>query len=364
MKKVILLLILAIGFGGCSAPDFRAADETIQDAIEDRIFPGAVLLVGDSEKILYEKAYGKYTYAADAKKVTPASLFDLASLTKVFATSMSVMKCIDSGLVDPEAYVVEYLPEFDNNGKDHIRVKHLLLHNSGLPAYETPADTPEKTLERIMQVPMTQELGEYKYSCLNFITLMRVVEAASGKKMRDFYREHFTEPMELKNTFFAPPPPLREKCLPTAGDSSGTEILLQGVVHDPLARSLEGYSGNAGLFSTASELSAFCRLIMNDGMYEGCRYVREATVQPFVTLQANGRCYGWSVNGKGSAAGSRMSATAIGHTGYTGTCAWIDRENDVFVILLTNRVYPLDQKAVNPVRRAVNDAVMKALSGA
>lgn len=343
----------------CGQKDYSTVDTVINDAIEERTFPGVVLLVGNSGRVLYEKAYGTFTYDENATAVTPDAMFDLASLTKVFGTSMAVMKCIDSGLVDPEAYVVEYLPEFDNHGKDVIRVKHLLMHNSGLPAYARPADTPQGTIDRIMNIEMSQELGEYKYSCLNFITLMRVVEATSGQKMWEFYKENFTDPMGLERTLFDPPPGLRSECLPTVGDSSGTEIKLQGVVHDPLARSLEGYSGNAGLFSTASDLSVFCRMMMNEGVYGGRRYVRASTLRPFLTLQNGHRTYGWSMNNFRSTAGSKMSGTAIGHTGYTGTCAWIDRENDIFIILLTNRVYPLDQKAVNPVRRAVNNAVME-----
>ncbi|MDZ7797700.1 MAG: serine hydrolase [Candidatus Marinimicrobia bacterium] len=363
MKRITLLIAVVIMVTACSSENFHAVDEVVNHAIEERIFPGAVLLVGNSEGILYEKAYGKFTYDEASREVTTESMFDLASLTKVFATSMSVMKCIDSGLVDPEAKVVHYLPEFDNHGKDIIKVKHLLLHISGMPSYATPADSPEGTLDRIMNIEMTQELGEYKYSCLNFITLMRVVEAASGKKMWEFYKEEYTEPMGLERTMFAPPPSLWEECLPTIGDSSGTRIILQGIVHDPLARSLEGYSGNAGLFTTASELAAFCQLMMNKGVYSGRRYVKEETIRPFMTRQAGNRTYGWSVKTPRNSAGDKMSATAIGHTGYTGTSAWIDMENDVFILLLTNRVYPLDQKAVNPVRRKVNNAVMRALSG-
>jgi CubicO group peptidase (beta-lactamase class C family) len=363
MKKYGFVILILIIFSACSQKGFSTADSIIEKSIKDRIFPGAVLLVGDAEGIIYHKAYGKYTYAPDAPKVSRESLFDLASLTKVYATSMCAMKAIDSGLIDPEEYVGTYLPEFNNHGKDKIRIKYLLMHNSGMPSYTTALDSREKTLKSIMTIPMNKSIGEYTYSCLNFITLMRVIEEATDMMMWEFYEKHFTIPMGLANTMFAPKTALWENCLPTVGDSSGTRIKLQGQVHDPLAFSLEGYSGNAGLFSTAADLAAFCQLILNDGVYQGHRYLHPDTMLPFKTVQHGSRAYGWSVNNTRSSAGTKMAETAIGHTGYTGTSTWIDLERGVYVILLTNRVYPLDETGVFQVRRDVADAVMTTLFG-
>ncbi|RKY53369.1 MAG: hypothetical protein DRP93_06660 [Candidatus Neomarinimicrobiota bacterium] len=216
---------------------------------------------------------------------------------------------------------------------------------------------------RIMNIEMSRELGDYKYSCLNFITLMRVVEVATGMPMWKFYKEVYTDPMGMERTMFSPREDLKQYCLPTIGDSTGVEILRQGIVHDPLAYSLEGYSGNAGLFSTGPEIAKFCQMILNKGEYNGRTYVSEKTIHPFITLQSGTRAYGWSVNNYRSSAGNKLSETAIGHTGYTGTCAWIDHKKDIFIILLTNRVYPQDKKSVTPVRRAVNDAVVEAFLG-
>ena len=362
MKRYMLFVIaILMLLSSCSFQHMTSAEKIIDEAIKDRIFPGAVLLVGNSEKILYQKAFGHFTYDSNSPVVKLDSRFDMASLTKVFATGMCVMKCIDSGLVDPEAYVVDYLPEFNNNGKEVIKIKNLLMHNSGLPAYSSHGETAEETMNIIMNIPMQREIGDYKYSCLNFITLMRVVEEASGMKMWKFYKQEFTEPMNMTHTCFSPGEEIKASCLPTIGDSSGTKILLQGAVHDPLAFSLDGYSGNAGLFSTAGDLAKFCQLMLNKGVYNGKRFVSEETIQPFTTLQAGTRAYAWGMNNYKSSAGDLISETAIGHTGYTGTCAWIDQEKDIFIIFLTNRVYPQDKKAVTPVRRAVNDAVMKTL---
>ncbi|MFA7194937.1 MAG: serine hydrolase, partial [Candidatus Neomarinimicrobiota bacterium] len=312
MKKIIGMILIVLLFIACGKTDINEADRIIQEAIKKGKFPGAVLLVGTSDKILYEKAYGRYTYAEDSRKVTKESLFDLASLSKVFATSMCAMKAIDSGLVDPEAYVADYLPEFRNNGKEMIKVKHLLMHNSGMPSYTHAAPSREETLRRIMNIEMNKEIGEHTYSCLNFITLMRVIEEAGGKMMWEFYKENFTNPMQLKHTFFVPDESLWEACLPTIGDSSGTLIKLQGKVHDPLAYALEGYSGNAGLFSIAADLAAFCQLMLNDGVYKGRRYVRPETMEPFKTVQDGSRSYGWGVNNTRSSAGTKMSQTASG----------------------------------------------------
>ena len=364
MKKFMLGLIIIVAFlSSCTVKEYKPVDEIIGNAINERVFPGAVLIVGNSEKIIYEKAYGHFTYDTNSSPVELNSMFDIASLTKVFATGMCAMKCIDSGLVDPEKAVADYLPEFNNHGKDVIKVKNLLLHNSGLPAYTRAGKSSQETLDTIMNIEMARELGDYKYSCLNFITLMRVVEVAAGMPMWEFYKEVYTDPMEMERTLFSPGEELKQFCMPTIGDSAGTEILRQGEVHDPLAYSLEGYSGNAGLFSTGPETAKFCQMMLGKGTYKGHRYVSEETIEPFMTLQAGRRSYAWGVNNYRSSAGNKLSESSIGHTGYTGTCAWIDQDKDIFIVLLTNRVYPQDKKSVTPVRRAVNDAVVGALLG-
>lgn len=360
MRRTILLLFLsALLLLSCSESQFTQVDTIIENSIEEHIFPGAVLVVGDTEEIIYEKAYGNYTYDNDSKKVKPDVLFDLASLSKVFATSMCIMKCIDSGLVDPKMPVAYYLPEFAENGKELVTVRDLLIHHSGMPAYDRPTGNRDSTLKHILTIAQALEIGNYRYSCLNYITLMRVCEVATSMPMWQFYKQEFTEPMGLENTFFVPAEDRISDCMPTMGDSTGSKILLQGRVHDPLARDLEGYSGNAGLFSTAEDLAAFCQLMMNNGTYNGHEYVSAKTIAPFKTLQKGHRAFGWGINNVPCSAGSLMSENAIGHTGYTGTCAWMDLDRGVFIVLLTNRVYPLDKKGVTPVRKAVNDKIIQ-----
>lgn len=361
MKKILVIfaLILAI-LSSCASNKVETIDTIIENAIEDRIFPGAVLLVGNSEEILYQKAYGNYTYDSSSKKVQLNTIFDLASLSKVFGTGMCLMKAIDSGLVDPDKAIVDYLPEMNNKGKDSVKVKNLLMHNSGMYAYTSAKETAEETWQSIVDLPLARSIGEYCYSCLNFISLMKVLESATGEPMWKFYQDEFVAPLKMTRTMYSPDEKYKDKCMPTIGDSSGTKILRQGEVHDPLALALEGYSGNAGLFSTAPDLAKLCQLMMNKGVYNGKRFVSEEVWGKFTTVQSGSRSWAWGVNNsKLSSAGDRMKETAIGHTGYTGTSAWLDINQDIFVILLTNRVYPQDKKGVQSIRRAVADVALE-----
>lgn len=348
-----LLLACSLIFAGNK---YQQVDDAILNAINSNVFPGATVAIGTADSLIYHKAYGTFTYDAGSTIVDTSSLFDMASMTKVFATSMCIMKCIDSGLVSPEDYVKDWIPEFNNHGKDVIKVKHLLMHNSGLPAYTSALSTREATLNSIYNIAITQSLGTYTYSCLNFITTMRVVEEATGMMMWEFYKQIYTDPMGLKRTMFCPPDSLHAECLPTTPS-------IQGTVHDPLAAALDGYSGNAGLFTTSGDAAKLCQMMLKYGTLNGHKYVDSTTVVPFTTLQAvdGYRAYGWQINS--SYAGSLMSPLNYGHTGYTGTSAYLDPTRKLFVILFTNRVYPNDQASVAAARRAVADAAVKAFDG-
>ncbi len=351
MKRLFFILSATVYM--LFANPYSQIDEIIENSIQSHIFPGASVIVGTADSILYHHAYGQFTCDAGATPVDTASIFGLASLTKVFATSMCMMKCIDSGLVSDEDYVKDWVAEFNNNGKGVIKVKHLLMHNSGLPAYTSAMSTPEATLNSIYNISMSQSLGIYTYSCLNFIMTMRVVEEATGMPMWQFYKQIYTNPMQLQRTMFCPPDSLKNECLPTTRS-------IQGTVHDPLAAGLDGLSGNAGLFSTTGDLAKLCQMMLHYGTLNGHTYVDSTTIIPFTTLQSSGgsRAYGWGING--SSAGSLMSDLNYGHTGYTGTSAFIDPTRELFVILLTNRVYPDDNTSVTSTRQAVADAAVRA----
>lgn len=356
MKLLILAILLSFTL---SAQDFRGVEYVIKHGIKEKITPGASILVGTKDDVLFKEHFGRYTYDQNSRKVDDQSMFDMASVTKVMATTLCVMKLYDDGKIVLDDKVAKYIPEFAANGKENITLRNLLLHNSGMPAYYSPGNlTDEELIEKIYGVGLNYKTGEKMvYSCLHFVTLMKVTEAVTGKKMYQFYKETFTDPLGLKNTMFSPPADRKEDCVPT-------ENGLQGEVHDPIAHTLKGYSGNAGLFSTVDDLSVLVRMLMNGGEYNGKRFFKDSTVKLFTTHAAENstRALGWDTNSDGErSAGPLFSRTSYGHTGYTGTCLWVDPERELFTIFLTNRVYPDDKAAVGGLRIKAHNAVINAI---
>ncbi len=357
MRTLLLFLIASCAF---LAQTFTGVDYQINKAIKDKIYPGATLIVGKDGKVVYHKAYGNFTYDENSPKVDTNSIFDLASVTKVMATTQCVMHLYDKGKLDIEKPVAYYLPEFAANGKDSVKVKNLLMHTSGLRSYYSPQEgqTREDVLEAIYNLPLSYKTGsKMVYSCLNLITSMRVVEEITGMLMADYYKKVITKPLGLTRTMFNPPEELKEECMPTEGG-------LQGVVHDPLARSLEGLSGNAGLFSTTHDLSRILTLMLNKGKINGKRIFKESTVNEFTRIHDPkvSRGLGWDINQHGDkTCGPLFSRTSFGHNGYTGTSIWCDPVRDLYVVFLTNRVYPDDNASIGGVRRVVHDAVIMAM---
>lgn len=360
MKRSILLILILIISQLSFSQSFTKVDSIINNAIRDSVFPGAAIIIGTKDKILYQDSYGHYTYVKSSPAVNNSSMFDMASLTKVFATTMCMMKLVDEGKVDLNAKVVSYLPEFASEGKENIKIRNLLLHNSGLKAYYMPkkGEGAKEIIDTIMHFPLSYPTGSKTvYSGLNMITCMLIVQKITGEPMFEFYRSNFTGPMGMDHTMFNPPDSLKNKCVPTLKN-------IQGFVHDPLARGLDGLSGNAGLFSTSGDLSKICRLLMNGGSFGGKRYLKESTVKEFITCDSSSgsRALGWDTNTFGhTSAGPLFSPSSFGHTGYTGTSVWCDPGQNVFVVLLTNRVYPDDTKSVGPTRIAVDSEVIKIL---
>lgn len=360
VKHAALAAALALGIA--RAQQFVGVDYVIENAIASEITPGAAVVIGSSDSIYYQRAYGRQTYDAGSPATNLESIFDLASLTKVYATTTCVMSLVDSGLIDVEENVATYLPDFGQNGKGNVKVRNLLLHNGGLRAYysPSPSQSPEDIIDAIYALSLSYPTGSQTvYSCLNFVTLMKVVESVSGMPMWAYYRHAITDRLGMTRTMFTPPDSLAAECMPTART-------LQGSVHDPLAAGLDGLSGNAGLFSTAPDLAKISQLLLNGGEYDGDRLFKSSTIPPFVEQYdaSTYRAFGWGTNVWGSSsAGSLMGADAFGHTGYTGTCAWHDPTRDLFVVFLTNRVYPDDSKSVTATRAAVNDAAIRAVEG-
>ena len=385
MKKLffIVLIALSLVLTDCSSQQnlklndqlnysdniFFKADSLIENAISDSAFPGAVLLVGKNDEIIYEKAYGHYTYDPTSPKVSMNSIFDLASVSKAVGTTTATMMLIDEGELNLDDKVIQYLPEFNNNGKENITIRNLLLHNSGLAPFKKYYDvysTAEEVINDIMNLTPEQEPGsKYVYSDLGMITLQKVIEKVSGKSLDKFLDENLFTPLEMTSTMYNPPLELKDICMPTELDDFYRMRQLQGEVHDERAYMLNGVAGHAGLFSTAPDLAKFLQMILQKGNYQGKQIIKPETVELFIKKQSeqSSRGLGWDTKSpEGSSSGQYFDLTSYGHTGYTGTSVWTDPTKNLFVILLTNRVYPTrNNNKLSKYRPLIHDAVYQAV---
>lgn len=373
------LIQLAPAATGLNESKLTNADNAIQLSIYRKEIPGAVLGVVSKGKMVYLKAYGNKQTYPDVQPMSVNTVFDLASCTKPLATATSVMILIEKGMIGLNDNVVSYLPGFSNFtvGKDEKQIKiiHLLTHTSGLPAY-----APVSALEKRNGLPLPQVLMLYidscrrefepgsnmKYSCLNYITLQHIVEAVSGKNLRDFCKENIFDVLNMVHTDFNPSDEMKIECAPTEKQKNGS--VLKGVVHDPLARVMnEGISGNAGLFSNVNDLGILVAALMNGGEINGKRILSPLSVNLMTTLPESlnkfGRTPGWDMSSAYSGCkGDLFSSSTYCHTGYTGTSIVIDPDNDIAVILLTNRVHPTDKGSVAKLRTSVANAVAGSIN--
>jgi beta-glucosidase-like glycosyl hydrolase/CubicO group peptidase (beta-lactamase class C family) len=344
-------------------------DSLVVAAIRDSAFPGAQVAVVRNGVLAFNKSFGRLTYDLSSPAVTSSTLFDLASLTKVVATTAAVMKLYDRGMIKLEDRVNEYLPLFQGEKKDEVTLRHLLTHTSGLPAYRAffrCCTSPTQALDSLYATPLVASPGDSViYSDPGMMLLGRVVEAVSGLTLDVFVRNEFFAPLRMQNTMFNPLSKGMPSVAPTEVDTIWRRRTLQGEVHDENASLFGGVSGHAGLFSTAGDLAKFMRMLMNGGTYGGVRYLRESTVREFTEKgpDSGTRALGWDTkSAKQSSAGDLFSMKSFGHTGFTGTSIWADPERDLFVVLLTNRVYPTrTNQKISRVRPQLHDLVVRAL---
>ncbi|MHC4691499.1 MAG: serine hydrolase domain-containing protein [Planctomycetota bacterium] len=369
--NIILLELLLLTVTGCQPvekkvykPDLSGIDRVVEEEIEKGNIPGAVVLIGQRDQVLYIKAFGREVNEPFEEVMNKDTIFDLASLTKPVATAASILILADQGKIDTSNYAGKYLPAFARHGKEEVRIKHLLTHTSGLPAY-TNADQlrkafgtpcPDKLIEKICDMNTVSKPGEeFRYSCLGYITLARIVEVVSGESIDDFSRENIFAPLGMECTTYNPPVS-QEK------DLAATQIvdgqLLRGTVHDPLAQLMGGISGNAGLFSTANDLSTYCRMLLNSGKWKRTKVLSPESASLLTTVQSHNRAYGFDVNSSYSwVKGSYAPENAFCHTGYTGTSIVCDPNSKIYVIILTNRAHPHDKGASKPIRTKIADIV-------
>ena len=325
-------------------------------------------LAAKNGNTFYYENGGNFTYDADSKSMKKSTIFDIASLTKVISTTSGAMLLYDRGQLDLDSKVIEYFPEFGTNGKDSISIRHLLLHNSGLPAHIdlwNDTNNSKEIFQKICNLELQYETGlESVYSCIGFITLGKIIEKISGQDLASFVTENVFKPLNMDSTFYNPDEKYLQVIAPTEFDSTRGGILV-GKVHDENAYYLDGISGNAGLFSTAEDLEIFCNMMINKGSYNRVEIFKPQTVELFTSKQnlpkGSSRCLGWDSPSGNSSSGHYFSVGSYGHTGFTGTSIWIDPVRKIYAIFLTNRVYPDESSSIRSTRPKVYDAVILSL---
>ena len=347
---------------GMSSQQLAYIDEAVTAEIAKKQLPGAVVLVGRQGKIVYRKAFGNRALEPSIEAMTPDTIFDLASLTKVVATATSVMILVERGKIRLGDPVSRYIPEFGEMGKKNITVEQLLTHRSGLipdNAIEDYHQGAEKAWENIWKLAPIAEVGsKFIYSDVNFEVLGELVHRISGKPLNEFAAENIYRPLGMKDTGFLPAKNLQTRIAPTekfyeAERSSSSEIK-RGIVHDPRSYLLGGVAGHAGLFSTADDLARYCQMILNGGSLGDARILSQMGVARMTEGRASGgnasdgnvRGLGWDIfTGFSANRGDLFPVGSFGHTGFTGTGLWLDPNSETFVVFLSNRVHPkLDPK--------------------
>jgi len=367
-----LLWCAALTAASLSAQTFAAApalDEVINQAIAQDRLPGAVLLVGHDGQIVFRKAYGKRALVPQAETMTLDTIFDCASLTKVIATTSSLMKLFEQGKFRLNDKVTDYIPEFQG-GKSDITLRNLFTHFSGLQP--DVALKPEWTGydTGIRLACATKPAGppgvHFVYSDINFILLGEIVHRLSGQPLPDYARRNIFLPLGMTETMFLPPASLQPRIAPTERPDK-TSPPLRGVVHDPSTRAMGGVAGHAGLFSTAADLARFAQMMLDGGSLDGVRLFSPLTVAKFTQPQTPPdqpilRGLGWDIDSPYSGnRGELFPIGSYGHTGFTGTSIWIDPSTRSYVILLANSVHPDARPALTPLRAKVATIVAAAL---
>lgn len=359
--RTLLLFTCAASLCAQQFSGAAASDEQINLAVRDELIPGAVLLIGHNGEIVYRKAYGERSLIPKHEPMTVDTIFDAASLTKVVATTSSVMKLFEQGKIRLNDPVTKYLPEFQG-GHSEITIRNLLTHFSGLrPDLDLePAWSGYETgLHRaLIDKPARPPGARFVYSDINFILLGEIVRRLTGQTLSDFARDNFFEPLGMRDTMFQPPPALRARIAPTEIDPV-TGQPLRGVVHDETSRYMGGVAGHAGLFTTADDLAKFAQMMLDRGDARGKRIFSAATVEKFTTPQSPAdqpilRGLGWDIDSQYSSnRGDLFPIGSYGHTGFTGTSLWIDPASRTYVILLANSVHPHRGKSLNSLRGRV-----------
>jgi len=339
-------------------------DSIVQEAIRDGQIPGAVVLVGHDGQVIYRKAFGERSLEPRREAMTVDTIFDLASLTKVVATTTAVMQLVQKGQIRVNEPVAKYIPEFAENGKEEITIRELLTHFSGLPQdldLSQPWEGRETALRMAYAAkPIYTPDSRFLYSDVNFIVLGALVERVSGMPLQEFCEKNIFAPLKMTHTRFLPPAFWLPKIAPTQYDEH--DKMLRGVVHDPTVRRMGGVAGQAGLFSTADDLAKFAQALLG-----GSAILSPLTVEKMTTPQQPPtsdvlRGFGWDIDSPYSSnRGDLLPVGSFGHTGFTGTSLWIDPTTRTYIIVLTNAVHPRGKGSAVALRSKIATAVAAAL---
>ncbi|MHB8755590.1 MAG: serine hydrolase domain-containing protein, partial [Candidatus Acidiferrales bacterium] len=358
------------------AAKLKPAFDLLDRAVAEHAFPGGVLAVGQNGQLLIH-AFGRLTYGAKSAAVRDATIYDVASLTKPIVTTSAIMMLVAEGQVDLDAPVSRYLPDWlagptagqQRDWRTKVTVRELLLHTSGLPNHREfykDAKGSDKILKRVYAEPLVGAPGtKVEYSDLGFMLLGEIVERLTGETLDQFTRQRIFTPLGMDHSYFNPPRSLRAQIAPTENESTFRKRQLHGEVDDANVFAMGGIAGHAGLFSTAQDISVFAQMMLNGGMYAQRRIFSRAIVEQFtarVPVGDSARTLGWDVPTENSSSGRYLSQRAYGHNGFTGTSIWVDPDKNLFIVLLTNRVYPsAANDKIRQVRPALHDAIVEAL---
>ena len=369
MKLLLCAVLAACAVGAQTFSASPLLDQAVEQAIQEGRIPGAVLLIGHKGQIVHRKAYGKRALVPTPEPMTVDTIFDLASLTKVVATTSSLMRLFEEGKFRLNDRVTQYLPEFQE-GKSEITIRNLFTHFSGMPP-DLILNPPWSGYQTgihlgLIEKPNAPPGVHFVYSDINFILLGELVHRLSGQMLSDYAREHIFLPLGMRETMFQPPASLDPRIAPTERDGPHGAPL-RGVVHDETSRYMGGVAGHAGLFSTADDLARFCEMLLRKGELDGTRLFSPLTVEKFTTPQSPAdqpilRGLGWDIDSQFSGnRGDLFPIGSYGHTGFTGTSIWIDPVSDTYVILLANSVHPFRRPAITGLRGKVATITAAAL---
>jgi len=353
------------------ATDLPEIDALIEEQVEKKIIPGAVLHIERFGSPPFQKAYGARALLPKEEKNTVDTLYDTASLTKVLVTAPAILQLAEQKLLNLEETVFRHIPEFKGDSREAITIHHLLTHTSGLPPGLPLGNDwagSSTAIQLACKQPLRREPGaQFIYSDINYILLGEIAQRVAGKPLEQYAQDHIFTPLRMCDTGYRPLQEDLSRVAPT--DHTGpNQTLVRGTVHDPTARRMDGVAGHAGVFSTVGDLVRFARMLLNQGKLDGVQVLSPESVALLSRNQlpkelGNQRGYGMDIHtGYSSPRGNLYPVGSFGHTGFTGPTLWIDAESQSFYILLTNRNHPHLKSSVVPLRRKLGTLVAESVS--